>query len=131
MLPLVIHGGTKLSPGNCTDHHPFCNLTVREKCSFLLCLRENQYFQAGRFFVRGPLRTHLNPHYADRTHDIPSHIPREVVHTLLQADDVRIKRIIAHGHATAADFWYDQPQHEWGIVLQGQRECSSRMAWWR
>ena len=51
--------------------------------------------------------------------DIPSHMPKEVVQTLLQAGDVRIERIISHGHASAADFWYDQPQHEWVIVLKG------------
>lgn len=51
--------------------------------------------------------------------DIPSHMPKEVVQTLLQADDVRIERIISHGHASPADFWYDQGQSEWVIVLQG------------
>lgn len=51
--------------------------------------------------------------------DIPQHMPKEVVQTLLQADDVRIERIISHGHASAADFWYDQPHHEWVIVLKG------------
>lgn len=51
--------------------------------------------------------------------DIPSHMPKEVIQTLLQADEVRIERIISHGHASAADFWYDQTQHEWVIVLKG------------
>ena len=32
---------------------------------------------------------------------------------------MRIERIISHGHASRADFWYDQPEHEWVIVLQG------------
>ena len=32
---------------------------------------------------------------------------------------MRIERIISHGHASAHDFWYDQPQHEWVIVLKG------------
>ena len=51
--------------------------------------------------------------------DLPQRLPKEVVQTLIQADDVRIERIISHGHASAADFWYDQPQHEWVIVLKG------------
>lgn len=51
--------------------------------------------------------------------DIPHNMPKEVVQTLHQADDVRIERIISHGHASPADFWYDQPQHEWVIVLKG------------
>jgi len=51
--------------------------------------------------------------------DLPQHLPKEIVQTLLQAADVRVERIISHGHASAADFWYDQPQHEWVLVLSG------------
>jgi cupin 2 domain-containing protein len=51
--------------------------------------------------------------------DLPQHLPKEVVQTLIRAADVRIERIISHGHASPADFWYDQPQHEWVIVLKG------------
>ncbi len=51
--------------------------------------------------------------------DLPSHLPKEVVQTLLCAADVRIERIISHGHASPADFWYDQDQHEWVVVLKG------------
>lgn len=51
--------------------------------------------------------------------DLPQQLPKEVVQTLIQAADVRIERIISHGHASAPDFWYDQPQHEWVIVLKG------------
>jgi cupin 2 domain-containing protein len=46
-------------------------------------------------------------------------LPAELVTKLLDTADVRIERIISHGHASAADFWYDQPQHEWVIVLKG------------
>lgn len=51
--------------------------------------------------------------------DVPRGLPRELVQILIQAADVRIERIISHGYASAADFWYDQPQHEWVIVLKG------------
>ena len=51
--------------------------------------------------------------------DLPTHLPEELVTTLLDASGVRIERIISHGHASPADFWYDQPQHEWVIVLKG------------
>ena len=51
--------------------------------------------------------------------DLPQHLPKEVVQTLIQAADVRIERIISHGHASAPDFWYDQGQAEWVIVLKG------------
>lgn len=51
--------------------------------------------------------------------ELPSHLPDELFTTLLEAANVRIERIVSHGHASAADFWYDQPQHEWVIVLKG------------
>jgi hypothetical protein len=52
--------------------------------------------------------------------DLPQHLPKELVQTLIRAADVRIERIVSHGHASPADFWYDQPQHEWVIVLKGE-----------
>lgn len=51
--------------------------------------------------------------------DLPQQLPKELVQTLIRAADVRIERIVSHGHASPADFWYDQPQHEWVIVLKG------------
>jgi len=51
--------------------------------------------------------------------DLPAHLPEELVQTLLAAGDLRIERIVSHGHASAADFWYDQDQGEWVVVLRG------------
>ena len=51
--------------------------------------------------------------------DLPTRLPEELIGTLLEAADVRIERIVSHGHASPADFWYDQPQAEWVIVLKG------------
>src|SRR5438093_895327 len=51
--------------------------------------------------------------------ELPQLLPKEFVQTLIRDADVRIERIISHGHASPADFWYDQPQHEWVIVLKG------------
>lgn len=51
--------------------------------------------------------------------DLPQNLPKEVVQTLIRAADVHIERIISHGHASAPDFWYDQGQAEWVIVLKG------------
>lgn len=51
--------------------------------------------------------------------DLPQSFPKELVQILIRAADVRIERIISHGHASPADFWYDQAQHEWVIVLKG------------
>jgi len=51
--------------------------------------------------------------------DLPQHLPKELVQTLLQAADVRIERIVSHGHTSPEGFWYDQVQHEWIVVLKG------------
>jgi cupin 2 domain-containing protein len=51
--------------------------------------------------------------------DLPQQLPKELVQILVRAADVRIERIISHGHASPADFWYDQGQAEWVIVLKG------------
>ncbi len=50
---------------------------------------------------------------------IPDHLPQELVDTLIEHDSIRIERIVSHGHASPAGFWYDQPQHEWVLLLQG------------
>ena len=52
-------------------------------------------------------------------HDLPKQLPDEVVQTILTAAQVRIERIISHGHASPEGFWYDQDQHEWVMVLKG------------
>jgi cupin 2 domain-containing protein len=51
--------------------------------------------------------------------DLPHHLPKEFVQTLLEAANLRIERIISHGHASPEGFWYDQGQHEWVVVLKG------------
>jgi cupin 2 domain-containing protein len=51
--------------------------------------------------------------------DLPDHLPDELVTTLLESADVRIERIISHGHTSPEDFCYDQEQHEWVVVLRG------------
>jgi cupin 2 domain-containing protein len=42
----------------------------------------------------------------------PRHSPDELFTTLLEAANVRIERIVSHGHASPEGFWYDQDQHE-------------------
>ena len=58
---------------------------------------------------------------ASRTSSMTSRstCPRNLSRRSSSAADVRIERIISHGHASPADFWYDQAQHEWVIVLKG------------
>ena len=51
--------------------------------------------------------------------DLPTDLPDEVFTTLLEAADVRIERIVSHGHTSPVDSWYDQDQSEWVLVLSG------------
>lgn len=50
---------------------------------------------------------------------LPSNPPDELLTTLLQAKNVRIERIMSHGHSSPDGFWYDQDEHEWVMVVRG------------
>jgi len=51
--------------------------------------------------------------------DLPVNLPDELFTTLQEATNVRIERIVSHGHVTHVGSWLDQDQHEWVIVLKG------------
>ena len=51
--------------------------------------------------------------------DIPEAMPEELVDVLAENDDVRIERIVSDGQASPADFWYDQDQNEWVLLVSG------------
>jgi cupin 2 domain-containing protein len=51
---------------------------------------------------------------------IPTTLPNELSQSLLETKSFRIERIVSHGHASAAGFWYDQEQAEWILVLSGE-----------
>lgn len=51
--------------------------------------------------------------------EIPTRIPDELFEVLLAAANVRMERIVSHGHASPDGFWYDQEQSEWVVVLKG------------
>lgn len=43
----------------------------------------------------------------------------EEIATLLTGPTVRIVRIVSHAHASPPEFWYDQGEDEWVMVLAG------------
>lgn len=53
---------------------------------------------------------------------IPSHIPEEIFTTLLATAEFKIERIVSQGQHSAPDFWYDQQQAEWILLIQGHAE---------
>ncbi|WP_231612379.1 cupin domain-containing protein [Novipirellula galeiformis] len=56
--------------------------------------------------------------------DLPSELPAELVHVLVETPSIRIERIVSTGQRSDAGFWYDQNESEWVIVLKGQAELS-------
>ncbi|GAB4292011.1 MAG: hypothetical protein Kow0096_06540 [Thiohalomonadaceae bacterium] len=50
---------------------------------------------------------------------LPVNLPEELCETLVQARSIRLLRIVSHGQASPPDFWYDQPDHEWVVLLAG------------
>ena len=51
--------------------------------------------------------------------DLPATLPQERVDAILARSKVRIERIVSHGHASPAGFWYDQAEHEFVVLLRG------------
>ncbi|MBE9562875.1 MAG: cupin domain-containing protein [Proteobacteria bacterium] len=49
--------------------------------------------------------------------DIPKQLPEELTSILVNSNGVRIERIVSQGHKS--NFWYDQIENEWVIVLKG------------
>ena len=52
--------------------------------------------------------------------DVPRSAPAEQLTELLARPGVRIERIVSTGQASPAGYWYDQPQGEWVVVVQGE-----------
>jgi len=52
--------------------------------------------------------------------DLPiTALPAELMDTLLSRPGLRIERIVSTGQASPPDFWYDQDEGEWVLLLAG------------
>lgn len=52
--------------------------------------------------------------------DLPSApMSSELFETLLELECVRVERIVSTGQRSPEGFWYDQPDPEWVLLLQG------------
>ena len=52
--------------------------------------------------------------------DIPPAIPEEIFEEIISSGNIRIERIVSKGQSSPDNFWYDQDQNEWVIVLKGK-----------
>ena len=55
---------------------------------------------------------------------LPDATAGEITEALATARGIRLERIVSHGQASPAGFWYDQVDAEWVVVLSG----SARLA---
>lgn len=51
--------------------------------------------------------------------DIPEFLSEELVQTITSSESIRIERIVSKGQSSPEDFWYDQQENEWIIILEG------------
>ena len=51
--------------------------------------------------------------------NVPDELPKELIEVLVKSEGVRVERIVSRGHSSPADFWYDQADSEWVLVVSG------------
>lgn len=51
--------------------------------------------------------------------NLPAALSDERVDTLLSAEGLTIERIVSLGQTSPPGFWYDEPRHEWVLVVEG------------
>jgi len=51
--------------------------------------------------------------------NVPTALAEELIENLFAGGDFRVERIVSRGHRTPTDFWYDQTEHEWVLLLSG------------
>ncbi len=56
----------------------------------------------------------------NRFEGLPRSVPEELTDILVNSDAVRVERIGSTGHRSPDQFWYDQDENEWVVVLQGE-----------
>ena len=50
---------------------------------------------------------------------IPAELPQELFTAIHDTDGLRIERIVSQGQSSPEEFWYDQDENEWVVVLEG------------
>ncbi len=51
--------------------------------------------------------------------NIPDKLQEEITEVLINSDIIRVERIISDNHSSPENFWYDQDENEFVMVLQG------------
>src|SRR5690606_3296875 len=74
---------------------------------------------AGKFCLCRYLDKEKTMETGNLLHHLPTALREEFIQTLVSAKDTRIERIVSKGHCSPPDFWYDQDEHEWVLLLTG------------
>lgn len=51
---------------------------------------------------------------------IPEALHEELFEEIVRGREVTVERIVSRGHTSPDTGWYDQPRHEWVLVLEGR-----------
>ena len=51
--------------------------------------------------------------------DLPAKLPAEQINVLVSGTHFRLEHILSASHASPPQFWYDQAENEWSILLAG------------
>lgn len=51
--------------------------------------------------------------------NFPLDLTNESFSDIVRNEHVRIERIVSHGHKSEPDFWYQQEEHEWVLIIDG------------
>ena len=57
---------------------------------------------------------------------IPDDLPDEVSDVLARTAGARVERIVSRGHVSSPDFWYEQEEDEFVLLVEGEAELEIR-----
>lgn len=52
--------------------------------------------------------------------NIPRALPEELIEVLCQSREMWVERIVSRGHHSPEEFWYDQDDHEFIVLIKGK-----------
>ncbi len=52
--------------------------------------------------------------------NLPVKLEKEIIEKITEVKNIRIERITSKGHSSPKDFWYDQVNNEFVMVLRGR-----------
>ena len=52
--------------------------------------------------------------------NIPCNLPEEIVENISSGKNIKIERIVSRGHSSSEEFWYDQKENEFVLLIKGK-----------